>query len=99
MRTGTSARQIERPCSFDQFLTVLDDPAPAVSDVPRTLRDRVGYREFGDFGTVLLANSPAAEAATIDRPRVTVGLNLGEWLAIAAVGTIMWTAVFAGLAS
>lgn len=99
MRTGTSARQIERSCSFDQFLTVLDNPAPAIAGTPRTLRDHVGYREFGDFDGVLSSKNPAPKAVTIDRSRATVGLDLGEWLAVAVVGTIMWTAVFAGLVS
>jgi hypothetical protein len=60
MRTDTIARRIERPCSFDQFPAVLDNPTPAFTGIPRTLRDHVGYREFGDFGAVLMAERPAS---------------------------------------
>lgn len=61
MRTDTIARQIERPCSFDQFLNVLGhQPAFASSPIPQTLRDHIGRREFGDFGTVLMAERPAS---------------------------------------
>ncbi|VVT20491.1 hypothetical protein SPHINGO391_470075 [Sphingomonas aurantiaca] len=60
MRTDTTARQIERPCSFDRFLSVLNNPAPAFAVAPRTLRDHVSYRDFGDFGGVLLAERPAS---------------------------------------
>jgi len=59
MRTDTTTRRIERPCSFDQFLSSLGyQPAIASRPIPRTLRDLVGARLFGDSGTVLLADKP-----------------------------------------
>ncbi len=60
MRTVTKLRPTEQGCSFDTFLTVLGNPAPALAATPRTLRDHVGSRQFGDFGTVLLAERPAS---------------------------------------
>ncbi|WP_231420897.1 hypothetical protein [Sphingomonas sp. Leaf205] len=60
MRTDTTTREIERPCSFDRFLSSLGYlPAVASRPIPRTLRDHVGARQFGDFGIVLLAEKPA----------------------------------------
>lgn len=59
MRTDTTTREIERPCSFDRFLSSLGyPPAVASRPIPRTLRDLVGARQFGDSSTVLLAEKP-----------------------------------------
>lgn len=61
MRTDTIAREIERPCSFDQFLNVLGhQPVLASPSLPRTLRSNISSRDFGDFGTVLMAEKPAS---------------------------------------
>ena len=60
MRTVTKPRPIEPACSFDTFLSVLNNPAPAFAATPRTLRNHVGARQFGDFGAVLLAERPAS---------------------------------------
>lgn len=61
MRTDTKLRSSERPCSFDHFLHALShQPAPALRNIPRTLRHHVGAREFGDFGAVLMAEKPAS---------------------------------------
>lgn len=54
------SRSAEQPCSFDVFLAVLDSPAQAFACVPRTLRDHVQARPFGDFGAVLMAERPAS---------------------------------------
>lgn len=60
MRTGTKLQLIEPPCSFAVFLDTLGNPPPVLAGrIPPTLRDQVGYRQFGDFGTVLLAEKPA----------------------------------------
>ncbi len=58
MRADTKPRSIEHGCSFDLFLSTLNNPAPAFAGPPQTLRDHIGKREFGDFGAVLLANRP-----------------------------------------
>jgi hypothetical protein len=77
MRTNTKLRSSERPCSFDHFLHTLGhQPAPALRPIPRTLRDHIGKREFGDFGAVLLADLPPATDLT-DRVR--------KWRTIEAV--------------
>ena len=61
MHTDTTPKASERPCSFDRFLHTLGhQPAPALRPIPRTLRHHVGAREFGDFGTVLMAEKPAS---------------------------------------
>lgn len=60
MRTVTKLRPTEQGCSFDIFLAVLDNPAPVFAVTPRTLRDHVGSRQFGDFGAVLMAERPAS---------------------------------------
>lgn len=56
----TCSRSFEQSCSFDRFLDVLDNPAPAFAGIPRTLREHVGSREFGSFGAVLMADRPAS---------------------------------------
>jgi hypothetical protein len=75
MRTNTKARQPEAACPFPVFLAALDNPAPSFASPPRTLRDHIGKREFGDFGTVLMANRPPATDLT-DR--------VAKWRAIEA---------------
>lgn len=50
----------EQACSFGHFLVALNNPAPAFAGMPRTLRDHIGARQFGDFGTVLMAERPAS---------------------------------------
>ena len=61
MRTDTKARPTERPCSLDTFMHALGhQPAPVLASIPQTLRRPVGARQFGDFGTVLMAEKPAA---------------------------------------
>lgn len=61
MLTDTIAREIERPCSFEHVLNVLGhQPALASAQMPRSLRDHIGAREFGDFGAVLIAERPAS---------------------------------------
>jgi len=64
MRTETKAREIQRPCTFPVFLAALNNPAPSFTGLPRTLRDHIGKREFGDFGAVLMANRPPATDLT-----------------------------------
>ncbi len=60
MRTDTKLRSSERPCSFDHFLKALGhQPATALQPIPRTLRDHIGAREFGDFGAFLMTDKPA----------------------------------------
>ena len=54
----TRFRSAGQPCSFDHFLKVLDNPTSAFAGIPRTLRDNVGCRSFGNFGTILLAEKP-----------------------------------------
>lgn len=56
----TPCRSLERPCSFERLTQTLGNLAPAFSGAPRTLRDHVGRREFGDFGAVLMAERPAS---------------------------------------
>lgn len=56
----TDRMHAQRPCTFPEFLTALNNPAPLFTSVPRTLRDHVGYRSFGDFGAVLMADRPAS---------------------------------------
>jgi len=51
-------KRAEQSCSFGVFLVALDNPLPAFTSAPRTLR-HVGHRSFGNFGTVLLAEKPA----------------------------------------
>ncbi len=60
MRTDTKPRPTEQGCSFETFLTVLNNPAPVFAVTPRTLRAHIGSREFGDFGAVLMADRPAS---------------------------------------
>lgn len=61
MRTNTKARPVERPCSLDTFMHALGhQPAPALPPIPQTLRSHIGARQFGDFGTVLMAERPAS---------------------------------------
>ncbi|RYG93424.1 MAG: hypothetical protein EON58_18360, partial [Alphaproteobacteria bacterium] len=61
MCTNTKARPVERPCSLDKFMHALGhQPAPALPPIPQTLRSHIGARQFGDFGTVLMAERPAS---------------------------------------
>jgi len=41
MRLDTKTRQAAAPCSFDQFLSALDNPPPVLADRSRTVRPRV----------------------------------------------------------
>lgn len=61
MRTNNKPRLIEQPCSFDAFLSACGNPMPAFAGVPRTLRDHIGQRDLGDFGTVLMAERPVSD--------------------------------------
>lgn len=61
MRADTKSRSTEPACSFTTFLSALDNPAPAFAGIPRTLRDHIGRRELGDFGTVLMAERPVSD--------------------------------------
>lgn len=58
MLANNTARETETTCPFPVFLAALNNPAPSFAGPPRTLRDHIGRREFGDFGTVLLAKRP-----------------------------------------
>jgi hypothetical protein len=58
MLANNTARETDTTCSFPVFLAALDNPAPSFAGPPRTLRDHIGSREFGDFGAVLLTNRP-----------------------------------------
>ncbi|MEG3084847.1 hypothetical protein U1707_14435 [Sphingomonas sp. PB2P12] len=60
MRADTKPRPTEPACSFETFLSALNNSAPAFAGTPRTLRSHVGARQFGDFGTVLMAERPAS---------------------------------------
>ena len=61
MRTNTRVRPAEPPCSLDTFMHALGhQPAPALASIPQTLRSHIGARQFGDFGTVLMAELPAS---------------------------------------
>jgi len=61
MRTNTKARLAEWPCSLGTFMQALGhEAAPAISSIPQTLRSHIGARQFGDFGTVLMAERPAS---------------------------------------
>lgn len=61
MRADTKPRPTEPACSFTTFLSALDNPARAFAGIPRTLRDHIGLRELGDFGTVLMAERPVSD--------------------------------------
>lgn len=41
MRIDTKLGQATAPCSFDQFLNALENPAPFFDDTPRTIWSRV----------------------------------------------------------
>lgn len=72
MRTNTKARLVERLRSLDSFMHALGhQPVPALPSIPQTLRSHVGAREFGDFGTVLMAERPASDdlSARVERWR------------------------------
>lgn len=71
MRANLKTSPSETACSFDIFVSALDNPAPAFAGMPRTLRDHIGAREFGDFGTVLMAERPASAdlTTTVERWR------------------------------
>ena len=61
MRTNTKAWPAEWPCSLGTFMQTLGhEPAPALASIPQTLRSHIGARQFGDFGTVLMAERPAS---------------------------------------
>jgi hypothetical protein len=61
MRTDTKARPVEPTCSLNTFMHALGhQPAPALPSIPQTLRSHIGARQFGDFGTVLMAERPAS---------------------------------------
>lgn len=60
MRAVTKPLPNEPACSFDTFLSSLGSPAPAFASTPQTLRDHIGARQFGNFGTVLMAEQPAS---------------------------------------
>ena len=61
MRTNTKARLAEWPCLLGTFMQALGhEPAPALTSIPQTLRSHIGARQFGDFGTVLMAERPAS---------------------------------------
>lgn len=60
MRADTKPRPTEPACSLVIFLSALNNPAPAFAGPPRTLRDHIRRREFGDFGPVLMAERPAS---------------------------------------
>lgn len=77
MRTNTKARLVERPCSLNQFKYVLGhQPAPDAPQIPQTLRSHIGARQFGDFGTVLMAERPAS-ADLSDRVERWRGVEAG----------------------
>lgn len=61
MRADTKPRPTEPARSFTTFLSALDSPAPAFAGIPRTLREHIGRRELGDFGTVLMAERPVSD--------------------------------------
>lgn len=46
MRLDTKPGQAAAPCSFDQFLNTIDNPAPAFADRSRTIRSRVTITPF-----------------------------------------------------
>ena len=75
MRTNTKARPVQRPCSLDTFMHALGhQPASALAGgPPQTVRALVGSRQFGDFGTVLMAEKPASAdlSAHVARWRAT----------------------------
>lgn len=59
MFANNTTRQTETACPFPVFLAALDNPAPIFNVPPRTLRDHISKRHFGDFGAVLMAERPA----------------------------------------
>lgn len=61
MRADTKPNPTEPTCSFNTFLSALDNPAPAFAGIPRNLRDHISQRELGDFGTVLIADRPVSD--------------------------------------
>lgn len=69
-----SSCQFDQPCSFTRFLDELGNPPPALAGgPPQTIRALVGSRQFGDFGTVLMAEKPASAdlSAHVARWRAT----------------------------
>lgn len=58
MLANITIRETDTACPFPVFLAALDNPAPSFAGPPRTLRNHIGRREFGDFGAVLMANRP-----------------------------------------
>lgn len=56
----TDRMRAQRPCTFPEFLTALNNPGPVFTSVPRSLREHVGYRSFGDFGALPMAERPAS---------------------------------------
>lgn len=64
MRTNTKPRPNVSATQWRNAVlarTDLNHPAPAFTGPPRTLRDHIGKREFGDFGAVLMANRPPSD--------------------------------------
>jgi hypothetical protein len=75
MHANIKARPVERPCSLDTFMHALGhQPASALAGgPPQTIRALVGSRQFGDFGTVLMAEKPVSAdlSAHVARWRAT----------------------------
>ena len=49
-----------KPCSFDQFLAVLGNPAPTLVGPPASLRRQTAMRPFASFDNVLTMLPPAS---------------------------------------
>lgn len=66
MRAVTKPRPTEHACSFDTFLSALDNPAPAFVGEPRTLRNHVGERRL-DAPLAVAVKAKRAPALGSDR--------------------------------
>jgi len=75
MRIDTKLGQGTQPCSFDCFLAVLGNPAPAYAGPPQSLRRQVSARPFAAFGNVFAIerNEPNNLADRVARLRAIQG--------------------------
>jgi len=69
MRIDTKTGRAVEPCSFDQFLSALDNPAPILVDRSRTVRSRVTILPFASHDKVsVIPRGYSAMMAPVESP-------------------------------
>jgi len=69
MRLDTKPGQAAAPCSFDQFLNALNNPAPVLADRSRTVRSRATIIPFATLDNVpVIRRRHSAMMAPVESP-------------------------------